>query len=232
MRRLDIVGTRAQGRASGGAGPFQTNQELQVMQIKTGLVIGATVVGVLAVGTGGAVAAGAITGAQIKDGTVGIIDMDAKAITEFSKPGPQGAPGAAGEKGDKGDKGDPGQQGPAGADGTANPSAAGAGYETIWLADGNIHETVETCAEGEYVTGGGFSTFGGAGLTPTKDLGGDNPDIQITVSAPYVNSDADYVAISDTDSRFYADRWVVRGYNNGDTEQVVRAWALCAPLPE
>jgi hypothetical protein len=149
-----------------------------------------------------------------------------------ARPGPQGAPGAAGEKGDKGDKGDPGQQGPAGADGTANPSAAGAGYETIWLADGNIHETVETCAEGEYVTGGGFSTFGGAGLTPTKDLGGDNPDIQITVSAPYVNSDADYVAISDTDSRFYADRWVVRGYNNGDTEQVVRAWALCAPLPE
>ena len=48
------------------------------------------------------------------------------------------------------------------------------------------------------------------------------------MSAPYVNSDGDYVPISDTDSRFYADRWVVRGYNNGDTEQIVRAWALCA----
>lgn len=127
--------------------------------------------------------------------------------------------------------GEDGAPGEDGADGTANPSAAGAGYDTTWPADGQIHETVEICAEGEYVTGGGFSTFGGAGLTPVKDLGGDNLGIDITVSAPYVESDGAYVPISEADSRFYADRWVVRGYNVGETPQVVRAWALCAPLP-
>ena len=180
------------------------------------------IAGMMAVtlGVGGASAAGLIGSQDIKDNSIKSVDvknqtlkkadLKPKLVTKFSKPGPKGKPGK---------------------DGTANPSAAGAGYETVWPADGEIHETIETCHEGEYITGGGYSTFGGAGLTPTKDLGGDNPDIQITVSAPYVNSDGDYVPISDTDSRFYADRWVVRGYNNGDTEQTVRAWALCAALP-
>ena len=183
------------------------------------------IAGMMAVtlGVGGASAAGLIGSKDIKDNSIKSVDVkdhtlkkrdiNSDLVAKFKKPGP------------------PGPQGEPGKDGTANPSAAGAGYDTVWPADGEIHETIETCAEGEYITGGGYSTFGGAGLTPTKDLGGDNPDIQITVSAPYVNSDGDYVPISDTDSRFYADRWVVRGYNNGDTEQVVRAWALCAALP-
>jgi hypothetical protein len=160
---------------------------------------------------------------KVKDGSLRLSDLNQKANDAIKKGGPQGPAGPAGATGPQGPKGPKGS--------SAGISAAGSGYDTVWPADGQVHETVETCAAGEYITGGGFSTFGGAGLSPTKDLGGDNPDIQITVSAPYIASDSAYVPISDTNSRFYADRWVVRGYNNGSTEQVVRAWALCAPLP-
>jgi hypothetical protein len=70
---------------------------------------------------------------------------------------------------------------------------------------------------------GGYPTNGG------YDLGGENLDIQITVAAPYIKGE--YVPISSTDSRFFADQYVVRGFNHGDTDQIVRAWALCAPIP-
>lgn len=192
--------------------------------------------------SGGAVAGSLITSADIKDNTVKSIDLkDGKAVGEAdlkpqlaakvnatSQPGTQGP---AGPQGPQGPRGPQGQDGADGADGaSAGISAAGSSYDTTWAA-GEFSETVETCAAGEYVTGGGYSTFGGAGLSPTKDLGGDNANIQVTVSAPYIASDGAYVPISDTNSRFYADRWVVRGYNNGDTDQIVRAWALCAPIP-
>lgn len=144
--------------------------------------------------------------------------------------GPKGDAGERGPKGDAGADGADGADGQDGADGTSNPSAAGAGYDTTWAAN-SYGETVETCAPGEYVTGGGYSTWGGFNGDNSKDLGGGNLDIQVTVAAPYVSSDAAYVPISDADSRFYADRFVVRGFNHGDTDQIVRAWALCAPLP-
>lgn len=187
-------------------------------------VIGAAALLIGLGGIGGAVAAGQIGSNDIADNSIKSKDVQDGALKSRDLH-------ANLRHALQGTNGQDGQDGEDGADGNANPSAAGAGYETVWPADGNVHETVETCADGEYVTGGGYSTFGSAGLDPVKDLGGDNADIQITVNAPYVASDAAYDPISDADSRFYADRWVVRGYNHGATEQVVRAWALCAPVP-
>ena len=127
------------------------------------------IAGMMAVtlGVGGASAAGLIGSKDIKDNSIKSVDVkdktlqkrdiDPDLVATFKKPGPQG------------ERGKPGK------DGVANPSAAGAGYETVWPADGEIHETIETCAEGEYITGGGYSTWGGAGLTPTKDLGRRQP---------------------------------------------------------
>lgn len=197
-------------------------------------------------GTTGAVAGDLIHGSDIAKDTItsrnlasdsvgqselkaGVLDGIKGEKGDTGPAGPAGQAGPAGPAGKDGAAGTNGKDGVDGKDGVANPSAAGAGYDTVWPADGQVHETVETCAPGEFITGGGYSTFGSAGIDPTKDLGGDNADIQITVSAPYVASDSAYSPISDTDSRFYADRWVVRGYNNGTTPQVVRAWALCAP---
>ena len=197
------------------------------------VAIGATI---LAVGaTGGAVAAGQITGEDIANGSVKKADLGKNSvgwlgelnqatrdkIKSFAgEDGEQGPQGPAGPKGDKGEKGDPG----------VTQFAAGAHYQTTWKP--GFNETVTRCPEGEVVTGGGFSTFGGAGLEPSKDLGGDNKDIQITVSAPYIESDAAYQPISESDSRFVADRWVVRGYNHGTTDQVVRSWVICADITQ
>lgn len=214
--------------------------------LKKGLVLGviaAVVLAIIVAVTGGSASAGRlITGrdikdnsvgsvdvrdsslktADIKDGQVKITDLDpvlAKSLANLILNPSKAQDGAAGPKGDKGEAGTNGTNGQ---DGTSNPSAAGAGYTSTWAAH-SAGQTVQKCRAGEYVTGGGYSTWGGE-----YDLG-NNPDIQVTVSAPYIQGE--YEPISDSDSRFYADQWVVRGYNNGDTDQVVRAWVLCAPLP-
>ena len=103
----------------------------------------------------------------------------------------------------------------------------GAGYTSTWAAN-SYGETIETCPEGQYAIGGGYSTFGGFGGTHDDyDLGGTNRNIEVTVSAPYFKGAYEPV---DEAGNFRADQWVVRGYNNGDTDQVVRAWVVCSNL--
>lgn len=102
----------------------------------------------------------------------------------------------------------------------------GAGYNSVWKA-GEFGETIETCPAGQTAIGGGYSTFGGYGTHPGYDLGGENTDIQVTVSAPYFAGE--YQPIDEA-GNFRADQWVVRGKNTGTTDQVVRAWVVCAPL--
>jgi hypothetical protein len=184
---------------------------------------------ILAAGTSGAVAGGLITGKDIKDGSVHKVDLSKGVNTALTKAGTPGVQGPQGE---------PGKDGVDGKDGkdAVNPHvhpAAGAGYAGLgahaeW-APHSYGETVETCKPGETITGGGYSSWGGFQGDNSKDLGGNNKDVVITVSAPYIANDAAYNPIKDgIDSRFHADRWVVRGYNNSDEPVDVRAWALCA----
>lgn len=189
---------------------------------------GAAVLAVLAGGVG--YAAGEITSNDIQDNTIRSADVKDESLK--LKDLANGAQNQLkGEQGPAGPKGETGEQGPAGTDGTnaeVRP-AAGAGY--AGFPEGNPHhdlwapnsygETVQVCHEGEVVTGGGFSQMGGA-----DDLGGTTSGVEILVSAPYT---ADYQPISETDSRFNADRWIVRGYNGTDQPVDVRAWVLCAP---
>lgn len=141
----------------------------------------------------------------------GAIKWPGKAV-----PGPQGA---------KGDKGEAGAAGAPGRDGVSDLTT-GAGYTSVWKGDGGaeLHETIQKCPEGQYALGGGFSTFGG----DSKDLGGDNKDIQVTVSAPYF--EGEYKPVHG--DYFRATEWVVRGYNHGETDQVVRAFAICADIAD
>jgi hypothetical protein len=65
--------------------------------------------------TSTATAAKLITGAQIKNGSIGLVDLSAKAKKALrGKQGPQGLPGAQGAPGTPGAPGAPGAQGPAG----------------------------------------------------------------------------------------------------------------------
>jgi len=167
--------------------------------------LGVSVAGiVLAVGAGvgGATAAGLINSEQIKDGAVHGVDLSDGVNKRLDRTG---------------------EQGPAGKDGVTN-LIAGADYKTTWVGDGGASlQTVRgECPAGQYALGGGFSTWGG-----DKDLGGDNKSIQVTVSAPYF--EGDYVPVDDA-GNFRPTEWVIKGYNNGNTDQIVRAWVTCADV--
>ena len=106
---------------------------------------------------------------------------------------------------------------------------AGLGGHDYWAAN-SYGESLETCPEGQYAIGGGYSTWGGFnGTHDGYDLGGTNLDIQVTVSAPYFKGA--YVPVDEA-GNFRADQWVVRGFNHGTEDQIVRAWVNCATVAD
>ena len=138
---------------------------------------------------------------------------DTGAKGETGATGAQGATGATGAQGPTGSRG---RRGPQGAPGVANV-IAGAGYSHTWAGDkgAQLNTIIESCNEGSDTNAGG---------TP-YDLGGDNKNIQVTVSAPYYEelyNEANY------GGNIRPSEWIVKGYNNGDTDQIVRAWVVCA----
>jgi hypothetical protein len=135
--------------------------------------------------------------------------------------GTDGAPGAQGEQGIQGEVGPQGPKGDKGEPGLSNV-IAGAGYTNTWTGDegASLQTARSECPAGQYAIGGGWSTWGG-----DKDLGGDNKNIQITVSAPYF--EGDYIPV-DEEGNFRPTEWVIKGYNNGTTDQIVRPWVVCA----
>jgi hypothetical protein len=163
----------------------------------------AAVVAALAIGSGAAQAGGLIGSRDIADGGVHRVDLGKGLQAKVAK-GAQDRTHSAGA------------------------GYAGLGAHAEW-APHSWGQTVEKCKAGEVATGGGYSTWGGFNGDSSRDLGGMDKDVRITVSAPYIDSDADYKPVSDSDSRFAADQWVVRGYNDGDDPVDVRAWVICTP---
>lgn len=197
---------------------------MSIFQNRTvAIVTGATIIA--AAGSTGAVAANlvnsadirdnSIRSADVRDGALNMRDLRPRVASKIRSEGPQGPAGSDGEDGVSG-------------------IAAGAGYADLgahdkWAAN-SPGQTVEKCKAGEYAVGGGFSSWGGFAGDASKDLGGMD-DVQITVSAPYIENDGAYVPISDADSRFRPTLWVVRGFNHSAQPVDVRAWVVCAADP-
>ncbi len=158
-------------------------------------------------------------GADGAAGTAGTAGAD-------GKDGLNGADGLAGKDGATGPVGPMGPQGPKGDKGAPGLSnlIAGAGYTDTWVGDGgaSLQTARGECPAGQYALGGGFSTWGG-----DKDLGGDNKNIQVTVSAPYF--EGEYIPVDEA-GNFRPTEWVIKGYNNGTTDQIVRPWVVCATV--
>ena len=215
------------------------------MKFARGLLTGRTaavgaIVGVVALAAGatGATAAAMVTGAQVQDGSLTWHDikdhnsvtsksvvagsLEARDLSAAAKQSLKGATGATGATGAQGQKGATGKDGAPGLSGLI----AGSGYTTTWQGDSGatLQTAREECPEGQYAIGGGFSTWGG-----DKDLGGDNKNIQITVSAPYF--EGDYKPVDEA-GNFRPTEWVVKGYNNGTSDQIVRAWVTCANVAD
>jgi hypothetical protein len=189
--------------------------------IATVVVIGGTATAASEI-TAHQLATGAVNSRVIQDGSVHQHDLTASVISRLhtvGATGPQGPKGDTGDTGAQGPQGDTGDQGPKGEPGLSNVNA-GADYTHTWPAHSDKEMIVSQCPAGQVAVGGGYSTWGG-----DKDLGGDNQNIQVTVSAPYF--EGEYKPVDDA-GNFLPTEWVIEGYNRGPADQIVRAWVVCA----
>jgi hypothetical protein len=162
----------------------------------------------LSLGSFGAVAAGMITGKDIKDGSIRQVDIGRNAVgageieagavrlsdlsdgAERGLQGERGPKGEQGPKGDKGDKGDKGEAGPPGeshdinAVWTANPSSRLEGY-TVVLEGGNT--SVETKNLGVTVEAGDIISFEYT-LLDGATCGAGGPRMFVKVGDTYENT--------------------------------------------
>jgi hypothetical protein len=189
--------------------------------------IGALVV--VGLGAGGATAAGMIDSGDIRNNSVEQTDLArdsvGKSELKDNAVGPRYlTDGLLAQIAKGGEKGEPGKPGDPGISNLIVGSGyAGLGAHDYWEPH-SYGETIETCPDGQYAIGGGYSQDASTGGDGKYDMGG-RSDVQVTVSAPYFKGD--YEPVDDA-GNFRADQWVVRGYNNGDTRVDVRAWVVCA----
>lgn len=96
-------------------------------------------------------------------------------------------------------------------------------YTNVFEGDegASLQSATVECAEGKYVTGGGFSR---ADEAPALFK-----NLQIVTSAP--NEDTGYRIKGDPEWSRVATGWKVEGFNNGDTDLIVRPWVICAEFP-
>lgn len=96
-------------------------------------------------------------------------------------------------------------------------------YTNVFEGDegASLQSATVECAEGKYVTGGGFSR---ADEAPALFK-----NLQIVTSAP--NEDTGYRIKDDPEWSRVATGWKVEGFNNGTTDLIVRPWVICADFP-
>jgi hypothetical protein len=172
----------------------------------------AAVIAALAIGTGAAQASGLLSSHDIEDNGVRSIDLRDGGVHNRDLSRGVQAKIAQHAK-----------------DGVTDLNA-GAGYNHTWAGDNgaSLNTIVAKCDAGQVALSGGFSTWGGSDTNESGlayDLGGDNKNIQVTVSAPYTGQAYDETKYH---GGILPDRWVVKGYNNGNADQIVRAWVVCA----
>ena len=160
---------------------------------------------------------------KVKDGTLKIQDLNKKAQDALKKAGPQGPKGPAGPPGRRVRRA---RRAPRRASPLRAPATRPCGRPTV-------RSTRPSRPAPQVNTSRAVASPPSAvrACLRPRTSGATTPTSRSRSARRTSLPDSAYVPISDTNSRFYADRWVVRGYNNGPTGQVVRAWALCAPLP-
>lgn len=210
--------------------------------------VGAVTAGALVlvtIGGGGiaAVAAGTIGSGDIRDNSVRSIDIRdgsvykrdlsdgvKDALAKTGEPGPAGPAGPAGPPGSEGPTGAAGSPGPEGPAGPAGPSGepglsnltADSPTDQTVPADGAPHDVVVPCAAGRAALGGGFSV-------PADQPQAVSKAVFVLASTP-AHIDDTGTAKTDPTTPFEPNGWLVRVVNNGDADQTIRAWVVCATV--
>ncbi len=179
------------------------------------LVAGAATLAVV-FGGGGAVAASLITSADIKNQTIRSVDIHADGVGKSEI-----RDEAVGTR----------EMTQAARDRMADLASFGlshlvtdAPYTTTWTGDSGatLQTATVKCDPGYFAVGGGFSGAGG----DAQDTGGaEYKDVQIIASFPYVDPPA---SVNPRGS-IRPNEWVVKGFNNGTADLIVRPWVTCAP---
>jgi len=195
-------------------------------------------------GVGGAVAGDMITGHDVKDGTLGMRDLNnytQNQIDQGGERGPRGRRGPQGEQGPKGDtgpqgpKGDTGPQGPRGPSGPQGPKGdsglEGAYYSVAYYDSGDTGAgsvaTVACKDQSDVAISGGVQTLD---LTGTGDLTHNDP---VASSFPgRMDWDGpDNIKNTSDDNQVRPDRldgWIVQFASDKAPTQA-KIWALCIP---
>ena len=182
---------------------------------RTGAVVGGATVLVTLGGVGGAVAAGQIGSADIRDGGVHRVDIQDQAVSSSKL-----APGVLGKflHHLEADGPYPG----------LTQLDQGANSTELWVADSGatLQQSWVRCAPGKNAVGGGFGQWDYA------------PDVvrnlQIVTSVPATIKNGKIVDTpipGDADQSIEPNGWLVEGFNNGATTDVsVRPWVVCAAM--
>jgi hypothetical protein len=122
------------------------------------------------ISAGSATAAFIVTSANIKNGTIQLVDMSAKAKRALKgQQGPEGPAGELGPRGEQGQRGEHGLQGEQGPPGTS-PHYSNAYSEQRIVPAGSFGFVNAICPPDTIVVGGGYATenVGTAKLMPTN----------------------------------------------------------------
>ena len=176
-------------------------------------------------GVGGAVAGDMLTGHDIKNGTLGMRDMNNYTQNQIDQggergprgrrgpEGPQGPQGDTGPQGPKGDTGPQGPQGPSGPQGPkGDPATVGISHwsEGDTIQPGGYTEVTARCqAPDQLAISGGY--------TAGTYKGGVEVVLDRNTAEPLGDAE-------------YATGWIVGFRNNTDTVQSVRTWVVCATV--
>jgi hypothetical protein len=175
------------------------------------LVAGAAALAVV-FASGGAVAASLVTSADIKDQTIRSVDIHADGVgkSEIRDAG-VGTRELTQSVRDQMAFG-------------LSHLVTDAPYTTTWTGDSGaaLQTATVKCDAGYFAVGGGFSGAGG----DAQDTGGaEYKDVQVVASFPY----ADPAVGVNARGSIRPNEWVLKGFNNGTTDLVVRPWVTCAP---
>lgn len=183
---------------------------------RTGAVLGGAAALVMLGGVGGAVAAGQIGSADIRDGGVHRVDIHANAVSADKL-----APSVRGMFGHhlEADGPYPG----------LTQLQQGSNSTKLWIADSGatLQQSWVRCAPGKTALGGGFGMW---------DYGADtvkNMQIVTSVPATIVKGQVVDPAIpGDPDGSIRPNGWLVEGFNNNapGTDVSVRPWVVCAVI--
>ena len=175
---------------------------------------------------------GAVTRSEVRDGSLGVGELSTRVQTELAQHAQNGTNGTDGVAGLESDGARPG------ATQLADNPGQGANSTEVWTAGpaSAFHTSWVACPEGKTALGGGFSrdTETGAAVKGLQVVTSSPAQIDPTLTddpATPADERIVYTPIEgDAAGSFVPNGWIVEGFNNANTDLIVRPWVICATV--